>query len=434
MAQRDPNGRYSNALALNQTLMDGLRSRETIRSPRVEAAFRAVLRHIFVPGVQLEEVYSDRSISVKMSKSGELVSSSSQPTIMASMLEQLGLEPGHKVLEIGAGTGYNAALMAHIVGETGQVVTVDIDDDLVEAAREHLAAAGYCRVQVVCADGGHGYADAAPYDRIILTVGAWDIAPAWWEQLRPGGRLVLPLSLPGGQKSLAFEQEGDHLSSFSVRDCGFIRLRGAFADPHPGRAVRLGPDPGLEAWCGAQVPLDAERVYGWLTGPSVDWEADVQVAVHEIIGGLRMWLALYEPNTGSLVAWDDMVARDIVPPLYGLGQTREVAFSPVLIEDSGLVALMRPPGQSTPLLDYNELFTPGPSFALFVRQFGTDESLAQRLVTHVRAWDVAGRPSTDGLRVRAYRRGADCVPLEEEGAIVVEKRWTRLMLDWPTDA
>jgi protein-L-isoaspartate(D-aspartate) O-methyltransferase len=425
---------HGDARVLNQALIDALKSKGFIRAQPVEDAFRTVLRHTFLPGEPLAEVYADRSIAVKVGERDQALSSSSQPTTMATMLEQLGLEPGHKVLEIGAGSGYNAALMAHVVGETGQVITIDIDQDLVDAAREHLAAAGAHRVQVVCADGGYGYAAAAPYDRIVLTVGTWDIVPAWWAQLRPGGRLVLPLSLPGGMKSIAFEQEGDHLSSLSVKDCGFIRLRGAFADPHPGRAVHLGTGPGLEVWCGSQVSLDPAKAYAWLTGPRVDWETDVAVGVSDVTGGLDMWLALREPDMGRLVAWDDMVAHDLVPPLYGLGQARQVVFSSALIGESGLAALMRPPGQPAPLIDYSELLVPGPSFPLFVRQFGADQVLARRLVDHIRAWDAAGRPSTDRLRVRAYRKEAGCVPFEKQEEIVVEKRWTRLVLDWPSVA
>ncbi len=91
---------------------------------------------------------------------------------------------------------------------------------------------------------------------------------------------------------------------------------------------------------------------------------------------------------------------------------------------------MRPPGQAAPLLQHSELFAPGESFALFVRQFGADESLARRLVARVQAWDAAGRPSSTGLRVRAYRKGWPYLPSEHE--IVVEKRWTRLVLDWPS--
>lgn len=195
---------------LPQALVAELKNKGAIRTPPVETAFGAVPRHLFVPGVALDEVYRDQSIPTKR-LAGAVVSSSSQPAIMAVMLEQLALEPGHRVLEIGAGTGYNAALMAHIVGESGQVVTIDIDEDIVEDAREHLAAAGFKRVQAVCGDGGLGYAEAAPYDRIILTVGAWDLLPAWLEQLKPGGRLLFPLSLKGGvQVSAAFEQRDDH--------------------------------------------------------------------------------------------------------------------------------------------------------------------------------------------------------------------------------
>src|SRR5574339_136221 len=140
MEQTDLETNKARAIALNQALADELKSRGWIQTPDVEGAFRAVLRHYFLPGRPLEEVYSDHVIPTKQDPEGQWISSSSQPAIMAIMLEQLGLEPGHRVLEIGAGTGYNAALMAHIVGETGQVVTVDIDDDLVESAREHLTA------------------------------------------------------------------------------------------------------------------------------------------------------------------------------------------------------------------------------------------------------------------------------------------------------
>ncbi len=158
---------HGDVSTLRETLIDELKAKSHLVSPPVEAAFRAVSRHLFVPGVSLAEAYADYSIPTKR-LDDQVVSSSSQPAIM---LEQLGLEPGHKVLEIGAGTGYNAALMAQLVGETGKVITMDIDQDIVDSAREHLAAAGFDRVQVVCADGGHGYAEAGPFDRIILTVG-----------------------------------------------------------------------------------------------------------------------------------------------------------------------------------------------------------------------------------------------------------------------
>ncbi len=180
------------ASARHHALVTRLKEGGYLSDPRVEAAFRAVPRHLFLPDVPLEVVYADEAIPTKR-RDGLVISSSSQPAVMAIMLDQLALQPGHRVLEIGAGTGYNAALMAHIVGNTGQVVTVDIDDDIVAAAHAHLAVAGFPAVHVVCGDGALGSADAAPYDRIILTVGARDIAPAWIAQVRPDGRLLVPL-------------------------------------------------------------------------------------------------------------------------------------------------------------------------------------------------------------------------------------------------
>src|SRR5881409_4429624 len=132
------------AFALHRALIDALVRRNAIKDSRVEAAFRAIPRHLFLPDVPLAEVYRNEAIPTK-TIDGEAVSSSSQPEIMATMLEQLALEPGLRVLEIGAGTGYNAALMAHVVGEKGAVVTMDFDADLVDDARAHLAAAGLDR-------------------------------------------------------------------------------------------------------------------------------------------------------------------------------------------------------------------------------------------------------------------------------------------------
>ncbi|HXV98758.1 MAG TPA: methyltransferase domain-containing protein, partial [Anaerolineae bacterium] len=147
----------SDISALHRDLIDNLKERELIKTPRIEAAFRAIPRHLFLPEVNLERVYSDEAIPTKKLAGGEAISSSSQPAIMAIMLEQLDLKPGHRVLEIGAGTGYNAALMAHIVGKMGQVITIDLEEDIVAAAREHLAAAGFHQVQVLCRDGVTGY-------------------------------------------------------------------------------------------------------------------------------------------------------------------------------------------------------------------------------------------------------------------------------------
>ena len=98
-------------------------------------------------------------------------------------------------------------------------------------------------MRVVCADGADGYSPEAPYDRIIATVGVWDLAPSWLDQLASGGRLVVPLDLHGAQVSVAFEREDGHWASRSVVPCGFMRLRGALAGPE--QVVVLDPTSGL---------------------------------------------------------------------------------------------------------------------------------------------------------------------------------------------
>src|SRR5206468_3750045 len=116
---------------------------------------------------------------------------------------------GDSVLEIGAGTGYNAALLVSLVTSTGRVVTVDLDEGVAAEARDHLDHADAPSVRVVTGEGWLGGASGAPYDRIEVTVGVWDISPHWVRQLRPGGVLVAPVSLrPGVQASIAFARVG----------------------------------------------------------------------------------------------------------------------------------------------------------------------------------------------------------------------------------
>src|SRR5262245_38878564 len=244
------NNSQHEASTLHQTLIDQLKQNipEFILTSEIEEAFRAVPRHMFLPDLPLDQVYRDDAIVTK--KEGEsALSSSSQPSVMVMMLKQLGLAPGHRVLEIGAGTGYNAALMGRLVGETGKVTTVDIDEDTAARARERPTEAGFGRVEVICADGWYGHEGSAPYDRIIITAGAAEISPVWREQLKQGGRIVAPLSiLPGGrQTSVCFELNGERLTSLSLILCGFMPLRGAFtgATAAQDREAPLGPDPGL---------------------------------------------------------------------------------------------------------------------------------------------------------------------------------------------
>jgi protein-L-isoaspartate(D-aspartate) O-methyltransferase len=166
---------------LRMAMVDQLCGRRGVRTVPVEAAMRAVPRHLFVPDATVERAYADEAVVTHRDAEGVAVSSASAPGVVAGMLEQLDVQPGHRVLEIGAGTGYNAALLAHLAGPAGEVTTVDIDPDVARGARKGLADAGYKDVSVICGDGEFGYPGHAPYDRTIITAGAiWSGQAVGW--------------------------------------------------------------------------------------------------------------------------------------------------------------------------------------------------------------------------------------------------------------
>jgi protein-L-isoaspartate(D-aspartate) O-methyltransferase len=301
--------------ALRERLVEQLRRGGALRSEAVAEALRSVPRHVFVPDVEPALVYTNAACVARTRSDGLPVSSSSQPAIVAIMLQQLGVEPGHRVLEIGAGTGYNAALLAHLAGETGRVTTVDLDPEIVAAARQHLALAGFDRVAVGCGDGGLGWPAGAPYDRIVLTVGAWDVAPAWIDQLAPTGRLVLPLSIRGWvQYSIALRRAGDHLECVSISPCGFMRLEGVLAGPEA--VLPVPGEPGVFVGLGDRRPIDLEALRAALRQPGADVPSGVRMAPDRISDdGLDLWLALREPDVVRLMAIGRAAGRGLVPSL-----------------------------------------------------------------------------------------------------------------------
>lgn len=192
---------------------------------------RAVPRHRFLPGKALDEAYADRAIAIKMD-GPDIASSISQPAMIALMLELLAPAPGDRILEIGTGSGYNAALLAEIVGPEGSVTTIDLDEDLASRARATLDELGYRNVRVLAADGGLQI-ERAQFDGLVVTARSDDVAAAWWQALPAGARLVLPLRLEAaGEYAVGFVREDDgRLQSVGVHPCAFIALRGEAAAP-----------------------------------------------------------------------------------------------------------------------------------------------------------------------------------------------------------
>jgi methyltransferase of FxLD system len=200
--------------------------RESGAAPdRVLDAFAAVPRHLFLPGLPPDEAYADDAV-VTHDEGGIPTSSSSQPSLMARMLAQLDVRPGVRVLEIGAGTGYNAALL----GRLGATVTsVELQPEVADAARTHLEAAGIDGVEVVTGDGAEP--PAGPYDRVIVTAACWSLPAAVVEELVEGGILVAPLRVNGVEVVVALRRDGAVLHGSGAVPCGFMPLRGGAERP-----------------------------------------------------------------------------------------------------------------------------------------------------------------------------------------------------------
>jgi protein-L-isoaspartate(D-aspartate) O-methyltransferase len=155
-----------------------------IRDERVLEAMRRVPRHEFVPEVERGRAYQDGALPIG---EGQTIS---QPYIVAAMTELAQLGPDSRVLEVGTGSGYQAAVLAEVAGD---VYTIEIVEPLAKRAAETLARLGYGRVHVRSGDGYQGWAEAAPFDGILVTAAAPRVPPALLEQLAPGGRLVIPI-------------------------------------------------------------------------------------------------------------------------------------------------------------------------------------------------------------------------------------------------
>jgi protein-L-isoaspartate(D-aspartate) O-methyltransferase len=166
-----------------QMVAEQIRSRG-VTSPRVLAAMAEVPRHLFVPESERDQAYEDHPLPIG---GGQTIS---QPYIVGLMTALLDLPPGSRVLEIGTGSGYQAAVLSRVAG---QVYSVEIVPALGAQARETLARLGYDNVHVRIGDGYRGWPEAAPFDAILLTAAPHAVPPPLIAQLKPGGRLVLPL-------------------------------------------------------------------------------------------------------------------------------------------------------------------------------------------------------------------------------------------------
>ena len=184
------------------------------------AAMREVPREAFVPEAMRAFAYEDGPLPIE---AGQTIS---QPWIVALMIEAAGVAPGSRVLEIGAGSGYAAAVLSLIAGE---VIAIERHAELAELAAARMAAFGYANVRIVAGDGSTGWPDGAPYDAILAAASGRRVPEVLVRQLKAGGRLVMPLGAPGGAQRLVrvLRREGDDWTQEDLGAVRFVPLIGA---------------------------------------------------------------------------------------------------------------------------------------------------------------------------------------------------------------
>jgi len=394
------------ATDLRNRTVDELIEAGTIVSRRVEEVMRKVPRETFAPEAGLEAVYEPwNGLVTKKDAGGRSLSSLSAPDAQAHMLEQARIEPGMNVLEIGSG-GVNAAYLSEMVGPKGRVTTVDIDEFVTERSSRFLKAAGYSRVNVVLADAENGVPEYAPYDRILVTVGAWDIPPAWIEQLTDGGLLVVPLKVQGLMRTVALVRDGDRLVSESARMFGFVPMQGAGA--HDSTELILGN--GVTLVFDERPPSGSDQLEHVLDFAPQVIESGAGLLQGEPWATMQMWLATTVP--GFCRIQTDREANANAPRPLGGGYT-------------GMAAI---DGANLAYVATRELG--GTELALDVHAYGPNpNALAGNVADQLRIWDRDHRGGK-GPQYLIYPMSTpdDQLPPAD---FVMDKRHCRVLISWP---
>lgn len=357
-------------MADNESLVSALKDAGLLGDTRLEQAFRAVPRHLFLPHLSAEQVYMDEAIAIKQGVDGSVVSSSSQPSMMALMLNQLRLVEGCNVLEIGTGTGYNAALMQHIVGNGGKVTSIEIDKEIAAQAEHNLTDAGMRMVNVVHGDGSLGYAPRAAYDRIIATVGVWDVPKMWTRQLKPTGVFVAPIWWDSFQLSAAFTFEGGGtLISRKNTLCSFVTLRGGAGSPL--LSVRVGTTP-LWLYSNHAARLDSAAIHLLLSDDASRGQLSIPVTFRD---HWTSFIPFFILNT---------------PPgfYFARYQVHDAEQRPYGIEGAGIALLTQG----------SACFVPTTGDGIAYSYGGADAFMA--FEDALKTWEAAKRPTRDRLRLR----------------------------------
>ncbi len=204
-----------------KNLVSYLKKHSYIKSALVEQAFLKIPREKFVPQSQIYHAYDDTPLQIGK---GQTISA---PHMVAIMCEALDIHPGQRILEVGAGSGYHAAIVAHIVGPTGNIYSIERIESLADQARYNLEVAGIENVEVVVGDGSKGLAEFAPYDRIYITCAAPSLPSPLMNQIVSGGKILVPEGDMMCTLRL-YEERGSEFISQNLGGCVFVPLIGEF--------------------------------------------------------------------------------------------------------------------------------------------------------------------------------------------------------------
>ncbi len=198
-----------------ENLIERMVSNGSLKTPKIIEAFREVPRHLFVPQSHRKHAYSDYALPTI----GE--STISQPSTVALMTEALEPKEGEKILEIGAGSGWQACILGHCVGERGKVISVEFDEKVAEFAKKNITKTKLKNVKIIHADGNKGHPSEAPYDSCIITAATPDIPKPIVEQLKVGGRIVAPVGPSEWCQMTVFKKTDNELKKHKVSNLSF---------------------------------------------------------------------------------------------------------------------------------------------------------------------------------------------------------------------
>lgn len=374
-------------------------------SDRVIEAFFKVPRHQFVSNYRnhgnekwfevtsenldqhLGTIYADHPLILKgtdedfRSKSGsKQVSTISQPSFVLRLLDLLDLKEGQSAFELGTASGWNAALMSHLVGPTGKVFTAEIISELAEQAKNRISTSGFENVTVLSGDAGDGSPDGAPFDRVMFTAGAFDLPLAFHRQIKDGGLLLFVLKNKGGSDNLLLlKKTGNFFESVYASPCGFVPMTGKHHLPEMEEqdlsSFLKSKDIGEQVF--------SKKSFWWGSGSDGHflWQTSA----------LRSFLSLFEN----------------FEPVYAEAE-----------KDEGMFGWYDADSSSFALAKAGELLN-----------FGNDIA-SSKLITRIKEWVEIGMPTLTNLNLRIYP--ADAAPEIPKSAWISKRKQSLFVWTLPT--